>query len=296
MVKERDGRRNRYHIQEHLPLPEEPEQQRAIGEVLHLLTGHRERADQVGVRRPRERRRWAGAPSLSSGNRSSGACEMTALVRARRAAAHATEQGKRRRVSIRHLSLAVSEPDRTTRERILDVAFDLFVEQGFAGTTVTEIEKRAGLTGGSGGFYRHFRSKKALLRPAIEREVARYMTSIEEANTAQPDLDGLPKPREVWLEGMLDYLRLFDPLIRLMLTDGHRVPEVRDAVAGVLQALGKQMSWQQEPELTVCVIALGGYHLLSEVQGQPFQGLPQEEFIRMLATMTSEIREQRPDR
>jgi hypothetical protein len=27
-----------------LPLPEDPEQQRAIGEVLHLLTGHGKRA------------------------------------------------------------------------------------------------------------------------------------------------------------------------------------------------------------------------------------------------------------
>lgn len=44
VLKERDGRRNRYHIQEHLPLPEDPEQQRAIGEVLHLLTGHGKRA------------------------------------------------------------------------------------------------------------------------------------------------------------------------------------------------------------------------------------------------------------
>lgn len=186
----------------------------------------------------------------------------------------------------------MSATDRTTRERILDVAFDLFVEQGFAGTTVTEIEKQAGLTGGSGGFYRHFRSKKDLLRPAIEREVARYMTSIEEANAAQQAVDGIHKPREVWLERMLNYLQLFDPLIRLMLADGHRVPEVREAVTGVLQALGEQMSWQQEPELTICVIALGGYHLLSEVQGQPFQGLPQEEFIRMLASMTSEVSEQ----
>ncbi len=176
--------------------------------------------------------------------------------------------------------------DRSTRERILDVAFELFVELGFAGTTVTEIEKQAGLTGGSGGFYRHFHSKKDLLRPAIEREVARNMTAIAEANATQEAVEGIPKTRELWLGSMLDHLRLFDPLIRLMLTDGHRVPEIREAVTGVLQALGEQMSWQEEPELTVCVVALGGYHFLSEIQGQPFQGLPQEEFIRILASMT----------
>jgi hypothetical protein len=37
VIKEREGRRNRYQIQEHLPLPESPEPSRAIGEVLQLL-------------------------------------------------------------------------------------------------------------------------------------------------------------------------------------------------------------------------------------------------------------------
>jgi hypothetical protein len=37
-VKQKDGRRNRYQIQAHLPLPEPTSQQLAIGEVLALLT------------------------------------------------------------------------------------------------------------------------------------------------------------------------------------------------------------------------------------------------------------------
>jgi hypothetical protein len=35
-----------------------------------------------------------------------------------------------------------------TRERILDVAWDLFLRQGFAGTTVTQIEAAADLSPG----------------------------------------------------------------------------------------------------------------------------------------------------
>ena len=38
-MKEKDGRRNRYHIQAHLPLPEPDGRERTIGEVLDLLTG-----------------------------------------------------------------------------------------------------------------------------------------------------------------------------------------------------------------------------------------------------------------
>jgi hypothetical protein len=37
VVKTKDGRRNRYHIQSHLPLPEPTGREQAIGEVLDLL-------------------------------------------------------------------------------------------------------------------------------------------------------------------------------------------------------------------------------------------------------------------
>ena len=39
VVKQKDGRRNRYQIQAHMPLPEPTSQQLAIGEVLALLAG-----------------------------------------------------------------------------------------------------------------------------------------------------------------------------------------------------------------------------------------------------------------
>ena len=39
VIKEKDGRRNRYHIQAHLPLPEPDGRERTVGEILALLTG-----------------------------------------------------------------------------------------------------------------------------------------------------------------------------------------------------------------------------------------------------------------
>ena len=41
--KERDGRRNRYAIQSHLPLPENPARERTVGDVLDLLVGTKPR-------------------------------------------------------------------------------------------------------------------------------------------------------------------------------------------------------------------------------------------------------------
>ena len=43
VVKHKDGRRNLYQIQAHLPLPEPASQEPAIGEVLALLIGNRAR-------------------------------------------------------------------------------------------------------------------------------------------------------------------------------------------------------------------------------------------------------------
>jgi MarR family protein len=80
VVKEKDGRRNRYHIQAHLPLPESTARERTVGEVLALLTGtdatdspdpgdgqggQRDRGG-TGARRPAAGRA-AGAPQCDGG-------------------------------------------------------------------------------------------------------------------------------------------------------------------------------------------------------------------------------------
>ena len=49
----------------------------------------------------------------------------------------------------------------SARERVLDVATELFATQGYDATSVAQVIDRAGLT--KGGFYHHFASKDALL-------------------------------------------------------------------------------------------------------------------------------------
>jgi DNA-binding IclR family transcriptional regulator len=52
VIKQKDGRRNRYQIQSHLPVPESADREQAIGEVLDLLAGPKERR-RAERRRPR---------------------------------------------------------------------------------------------------------------------------------------------------------------------------------------------------------------------------------------------------
>src|SRR5277367_2661841 len=110
----------------------------------------------------------------------------------------------------------MTAPVPSTRERILDVAFELFVDVGFEGTKVTEIERRVGLSSGSGGFYRHFHSKAELLRPAVERQVSLYMAAIEERRTRHRGIERTPTNRDVWIAEMFRNVRHFDPIIRFM--------------------------------------------------------------------------------
>jgi AcrR family transcriptional regulator len=59
-----------------------------------------------------------------------------------------------------------------TRERLMRAAMALLAERGFAGTSVGEIERAAGLAPRSGALYQHFKGgKDELLRCAIEHEL-----------------------------------------------------------------------------------------------------------------------------
>ncbi len=53
-----------------------------------------------------------------------------------------------------------------TRQRILDVSAELFVDQGYDGTSLREIAERLGVT--KAALYYHFSSKDQILRALLE--------------------------------------------------------------------------------------------------------------------------------
>ena len=80
-------------------------------------------------------------------------------------------------------------------------------------------------------------------------------------------------------------IRRFDRLLRLVLTEGERVPELRDAISTALRGPGEQLSWDEAPMVVVALAALGGYHLFSLVQGRAFQGVAEDDFLAELARL-----------
>lgn len=59
-------------------------------------------------------------------------------------------------------SVVEGGPLADTRERLRKAGLKLFVERGYRGTSIADIEKEAGLAPRAGAFYRHFPSKAAL--------------------------------------------------------------------------------------------------------------------------------------
>jgi AcrR family transcriptional regulator len=84
-----------------------------------------------------------------------------------------------------------------TRERILDVALDLFTDQGFDGTSMREIAERLRITKPS--IYYHFASKEEIL-------LALHMRQHEFAQAALARLTGQPITLEIWGAALSDLL------------------------------------------------------------------------------------------
>lgn len=178
----------------------------------------------------------------------------------------------------------------TTRDRILDAAMDVFAEDGFSGATISEVERRVGLAVGTGSLYRHFPSKEALLRAAVEREVTKLRGEMAAAQAALPHVaDRAQRRRQVYEQRLYD-MRRFDRLWRMMLNEGDRVPELRQAIWAELV---KGAPEYEDVGEAIVDAAIGGYHLFSLMQGRPYNGVSEAEFVNGLVEITKSHRRQR---
>jgi AcrR family transcriptional regulator len=132
-----------------------------------------------------------------------------------------------------------------TRERLLEAAVTTFAQQGYHGTTVSELERAVGLTPGSGALYRHFDSKEALLLAAVHA----YGDRMAELCDKTRALGRAP-------DAMAELCRVLDTLA-IFLTEERPMVEVAgvsDLPASVRSAVGE--IWNE------------GYTLVAEVFGR----------------------------
>jgi TetR/AcrR family transcriptional repressor of nem operon len=96
----------------------------------------------------------------------------------------------------------MTKPNETTRERLLSSAEKLVMANGFAGTTIDDILKDAGLT--KGAFFHYFKGKSDMARALIEwhalRDLGFFDAWMAEAEAASDDP----------LAQMLTFLKIFE--------------------------------------------------------------------------------------
>jgi AcrR family transcriptional regulator len=175
-----------------------------------------------------------------------------------------------------------------TRDRILDAAFDMFLEVGVQGTTITDIERRVGLTPGTGSFYRHFRSKEDLLAAVLEREIERRIAEVRAAHEAE----SLPTdPREARIaeaERVLADIRRFDALFQLYSIEGTHNAEVRRAVVAAVHQQGSLLGeWILDPRRLVALTSLFGFHSFARANDELFTPQMQRRYLEELVDLTN---------
>jgi AcrR family transcriptional regulator len=194
-------------------------------------------------------------------------------------------------------------PDpRPTRQRILDQAMRLFGEQGYAATTVAQIEAAAGLSPGSGSLYRHFPSKDALLAEGVRQQIAAGQELLSFiADPAGFATLSLPERLAVIARAGLRRLDQERDLTRLVVRDLARFPDLlaemgRDEIEPVYQAVAAWLAEQAGPQApkrdwlalaAVAVNATTHYWLLSDIFGQDPAGITEDRYVAALTELAA---------
>jgi AcrR family transcriptional regulator len=173
-----------------------------------------------------------------------------------------------------------------TRERILDVALELFMERGVSGTTVMEIERVAGLASGSGSFYRHFRSKEELVIPAFQRGLAQVVQQLAAARAGDTELDEPHDETSADYHSLLRDMRTIHPLWLFLLSERDRFPELQDVFIDTLGMRQWDLRWDQDRVRTIAIAALAGFHELAMLDEAYYGTIDAGEFVAALAELT----------
>jgi AcrR family transcriptional regulator len=126
-----------------------------------------------------------------------------------------------------------------TRARILDAARELFVDRGYAGTSVRDIAEHLGMT--KGALYYHFSSKEDLLYALVEPLLEALQEFVARARDTGRVGDLLRRLVDL-LDEHRGLLRAFlgDPSVKRGLLAHHRIPARLGELSQVLAGTGDQ--------------------------------------------------------
>jgi AcrR family transcriptional regulator len=183
-------------------------------------------------------------------------------------------------------------------EKILDAAFKVFGERGFADATTREIAEAVGLS--SASLYTYFPNKEALFRAAVQRSWDSFQSELQDI--AARNL-GRKARSELLLERGFDALLKAFPLIKGIFLEACRLDLIEDNLDQVCSSIaeilapdeaGKRTeSWEkdrQKRHLTLRVIVLGVL-ASAALATQPTSGDITASLRETMSTLVAETRE-----
>ncbi|MCB1615382.1 MAG: TetR/AcrR family transcriptional regulator [Pseudomonadales bacterium] len=197
--------------------------------------------------------------------------------------------------------LAVSRKHGETRDKLLDAGLRLFSEKGFEGTSVMHIEAAVGLKPGNGSFYRHFKSKEALMEAVVRREIERVRSWRIAAAGFSTGERGREKYRQEFLQS-LEAMEAIKDLINLLAREygQGRFPELMAELRALLLDEGVSV-FREEYRASmkqgvlremdarilssIMMSSLVGYHLANMYFGCEPGGVNREEFTEGLVEL-----------
>lgn len=116
-----------------------------------------------------------------------------------------------------------------TRQRLLHAGMKLFAQNGFAGTSIGDIEEAVGLQPRRGALYKHFRNKQDLLETAVRQQLddaaatAKELEAVGLANAAATQREELRPLILAIARRFLTEMDRLEDLTRLIEHDGSRL-------------------------------------------------------------------------
>jgi AcrR family transcriptional regulator len=114
-----------------------------------------------------------------------------------------------------------------TREKLATEALRLFGQQGYAETSVGQIEAAAGLSARAGGFYRHFKSKQDVLLKAMDGLVEDLIAELRVEEVVS--LGSIRAELLVIARALIRAAEDQRPLRMLLQREGHKMPALKKA-------------------------------------------------------------------
>ncbi len=150
-----------------------------------------------------------------------------------------------------------------TQDRILRAAGELFVGQGYEGTTIAEVAERAGVSRAT--VFWHFSDKKSLFREAFNRLLDPFRRSLERDLDDVPPAKRLREQIAVYRDFVTARQRSIDAFVRWAI-DGHELGEMvittlldlhQRVTGAIIQTVSELVPKDVEPEpLAVGLITL----------------------------------------